>query len=159
MVKGDKMQISKNIQQELVILLQQGYSIDSICKAMGKKYKNVEFKKSDIFLIAKKNNIKVGSKDLTKEKIDLNTAKNMMPELLKNNDLMGQVKSKLILVFVCILVLLGVIGFLVNWKIALYVGIGVLVLIGIAVGISYFKFVKPNKAVRDAVKSNLRKKK
>ena len=159
MVKGDKMQISKNIQQELVILLQQGYSIDSICKAMGKKYKNVEFKKSDIFLIAKKNNIKVGSKDLTKEKIDLNTAKNMMPELLKNNDLMGQVKSKLILVFVCILVLLGVIGFLVDWKIALYVGIGVLVLIGIAVGISYFKFVKPNKAVRDAVKSNLRKKK
>jgi hypothetical protein len=159
MVKGDKMQISKNIQQELVILLQQGYSIDSICKAMGKKYKNVEFKKSDIFLIAKKNNIKVGSNDLTKEKIDLNTAKNMMPELLKNNDLMGQVKSKLILVFVCILVLLGAIGFLAGWKIALYVGIGVLVLIGIAVGISYFKFVKPNKAVRDAVKSNLRQKK
>ena len=153
------MQIPKNVQQELVILLQQGYSIDSICKAMGKKYKNVEFKKSDIFLIAKKNNIKVGSKDLTKEKIDLNTAKNMMPDLLKNNDLMGQIKSKLILVFVCILVLLGAIGFLAGWKIALYVGIGVLVLIGIAVGISYFKFVKPNKAVRDAVKSNLRKKK
>ena len=153
------MQISKNIQQELVILLQQGYSIDSVCKAMSKKYKNVEFKKSDVFLIAKKNNIKVGSKDLTKEKIDLNTAKNMMPELLKNNDIMSQVKSKLILVLVCILVLLAVTGFLAGWKIALYIGIGVFVLIGIAVGISYFKFVKPNKAVRDAVKSNLRKKK
>ena len=86
-------------------------------------------------------------------------AKNMMPDLLKNNDLMGQIKSKLILVFVCILVLLGAIGFLAGWKIALYVGIGVLVLIGIAVGISYFKFVKHNKAVRDAVKSNLRQKK
>ena len=159
MVKGDKMQISKNIQQELVILLQQGYSIDSVCKAMSKKYKNVEFKKSDVFLIAKKNNIKVGSKDLTKEKIDLNTAKNMMPELLKNNDIMSQVKSKLILVLICILVLIGVVGFLAGWKIALYMGIGVFVLIGIAVGISYFKFVKPNKAVRDAVKSNLRKKK
>lgn len=153
------MQIPKNVQQELVILLQQGYSIDSVCKAMSKKYKGVELKKPDIIILAKRYNIKIGTKDLTKEKIDLNMAKNMMPDLLKNNDLMGQIKSKLILVFVCILVLLGAIGFLAGWKIALYVGIGVLVLISIAVGISYFKFVKPNKAVRDAVKSNLRQKK
>ena len=76
---------------------------------MSKKYKGVELKKPDIIILAKRYNIKIGTKDLTKEKIDLNMAKNMMPDLLKNNDLMGQIKSKLILVFVCILVLLGAI--------------------------------------------------
>ena len=70
------MQIPKNVQQELVILLQQGYSIDSVCKAMSKKYKGVELKKPDIIILAKRYNIKIGTKDLTKEKIDMNMAKN-----------------------------------------------------------------------------------
>ena len=71
------MQIPKNVQQELVIFLQQGYSIDSVCKAMSKKYKGVELKKPDIIILSKRYNIKIGTKYLTKEKIDLNMAKNM----------------------------------------------------------------------------------
>ena len=55
------MQIPKNVQQELVILLQQGYSIDSVCKAMSKKYKGVELKKPDIIILAKRYNIKIGT--------------------------------------------------------------------------------------------------
>lgn len=140
------MQISSNVQREIVSLLQQGYSIDSIIKVLSKQYKNIDFKKSDIVILAKKNNIKnIGSKDLSKTKIDLKTAQKMMPTLLENKSLVSEIRNKLIIVGICLLVLLGVIYFLTDIKVTLIV-FGILVLlIGAAIGFSYFKFVKPNK--------------
>lgn len=139
------MNIPKNIQQEIVILLQQGFSANSVCEVMKKKYKNVDIKGSDIIILAKKNNIRMGNKDITKEKIDLKTAQKMMPELLENKDVMKQVKSKIGLIIVCLLALLGVVGFLTDWMIALNIFVVLVIVVGIALCICYFKFIKPNK--------------
>ena len=140
------MNISKGMQQEIIILLQQGFSANSICEVMKKKHKNVNLKSSDIIILAKKNNIKMGNKDITKEKIDLKSVKNMMPQMLDNKDMMKEVKGKIALIVVCLFALLGVVGFLTDWMVALYIFIGLIVIFAFAVGVSYFKFVKPNKA-------------
>ncbi len=139
------MNISKVIQQEIIILAQQGFSASSICEVMKKKYKNLNIKNSDIVILAKKNGIKMGTKDITKEKIDLKTAQNMMPSLLEDKDVIKQVKSKLALIIFCLLALLGVIGFLTDWMIALYIFIGLFIVFAVAVAVCYFKFIKPNK--------------
>ena len=47
------MQISKDIQQEMIALLYQGYSAKSVCYAISKAHKGVEIKQSDVLIIAK----------------------------------------------------------------------------------------------------------
>lgn len=151
------MQISKDIQQEVIALLYQGYSVKSVSYAIAKAHKGVELKQSDILIIAKKNNIKLGTKDITKEKVDMKSVSQAMPQILQNEGMMKQVKSKLILIFVCLLALLGVIYFLTDLKVTLIVVGCLLVLLGIGVGFSYLKFVKPNKNMRTYLKNQYKK--
>ncbi len=146
------MQITKSVQQEIIALLMQGYSIKSVIFAMSKKYKNVEFKQSDILILAKRNNIKVGNRDITKEKVDLKTITDNLPTLLNDKSFMGEIKNKLIILAVCLLVLLGVLYFFTGWKIALGVFGGLVLVAGIAVLILYLKYVKPNKQLQSSFK-------
>ena len=147
------MQISKDIQQEMIALLYQGYSAKSVCYAISKAHKGVEIKQSDVLIIAKKNNIKLGTKDITKEKADMKSVSQAMPQILQNDGIMKQVKSKIMIIIVCLLALLGVIFFLTDWKVTLIVLGCIVGVLGIGVLFSYFKFVKPNKNMRSYLKN------
>lgn len=147
------MQISRDIQQEVIALLYQGYSAKSVSYAISKAHKGVELKPSDILIMAKKNNIKIGTKDITKEKIDMKSVSKAMPQILENEGMMKQVKSKIILIIICLLALLGVIFFLTDWKVTLIVLGCIVAVLGVGVVFSYFKFVKPNKNMRSYLKN------
>lgn len=151
------MQISKDIQQEVMALLYQGYSTKSVCYAISKAHKGLELKQSDVLILAKKNNIKVGTRDITKEKVDMKTVSKAMPQILENEGIMKQVKSKVILIIICLLVLLGVLYFLTDLKVTLIVVGCILVLLGIGVLFSYIKFVKPNKNMKSYLKNKAKK--
>lgn len=139
--------ISKKYQTEVLSLLQMGYSIDSICKVMSKRYKGIEFKSSDLVILAKKMNIKVGKKDLSKEKLDLNMAKQALPELMKDTDFMGKVKKSIAIIVISLLVLLGVIGYLTNLK-TMFICLGVLLVFVFAfLTFCYFKYVRKDKQI------------
>ena len=129
-----------------------GYSIDSICKVMSKRYKGIEFKSSDLVILAKKMNIKVGKKDLSKEKLDLKMAKQALPELMKDTDFMGKIKKSIAIIVISLLVLLGVIGYLTNLK-TMFICLGVLLVFVFAfLTFCYFKYVRKDKQILRNIK-------
>lgn len=143
--------VSKKVTEDIVVLLKQGYSIDSIHKFMVKKHKKMNIKQSDIVIISKKNNIKVGSKDIFKEKLNAKSVETMVPKLLRDKELVSDIKTKIVIILLSLLVLIVVIGFSISWKVALIILGGLFIIISISVLISYFKFIKTNKNLRDII--------
>ena len=86
--------VNKKYQEEVIALLQGGYSISSIAKVMSKKYKT-EIKNSDILILAKQRNIRVGNKDL--EKLNTKDVGKVLPQAVKDEKLVNSVKNKLII--------------------------------------------------------------
>ena len=82
--------VNKKYQNEIITLLQGGYSISSISKVMSKKYKT-EIKNSDILILAKQKNIKVGNKDL--EKLSVKDISNVLLHAVKDENFINNVKN------------------------------------------------------------------
>lgn len=107
------MQIPRDVQEKVIALLRDGYSAKSICVAINKYYKNTNLKPTDVIILAKKHNIKMGTKDVVKEKLSFKAMFKAMPQLMKNKETRKQlIKSLAIfvvaiaaLVLVCFLIL------------------------------------------------------
>ena len=136
--------VNKKYQEEVIALLQGGYSISSIAKVMSKKYKT-EIKNSDILILAKQRNIRVGNKDL--EKLNTKDVGKVLPQAVKDEKLVNSVKNKLIILFVCFVVLLGAIYLIGGFKpMLITLGVVLTVLI-VGLVIVYFKFIKGNSEI------------
>lgn len=149
--------INKKYQNEIVSCLQLGYSIPSICKVMSKKYKGVEFKSSDIIILAKQRNIQVGKKDLSKEKIDFKTAEKMLPTILEDSAMMGKIKKSILIIILCFVVLMGVIWYLAGIKPMLITLAICAVVFGGIFAYIYFTYVRNGKSAQ-SVKKKLKNK-
>ena len=133
--------VNKKYQEEIIALLQGGYSISSISKVMSKKYKT-EIKNSDILILARQRNIRVGNKDL--EKLSTKDISKALPYAVKDENLVNSVKNKLIILLICFIALLGAIYLIGGFKpMLITLGVVLTVLI-LALIVVYFKFIKGN---------------
>ena len=79
------MKITREIQEKSLFLLQQGYSAKSVSQAVNLMFA-ADSNPSDMLILAKRNNIKVGIKDLTKEKIKIKEVIKALPILWQNKE-------------------------------------------------------------------------
>lgn len=138
--------INRQHQTEIATFLQGGYSIDSICKVMSKKYKGTDFKKSDVLILARQMGLKnIGTKDLSKQKIDLKTAKKALPLIMKDKNLVNSIKTKLLFVLIIFVTLLGTSFYFGGVKPMLFTALGGVGIVGLAILFLYFKYFKIGK--------------
>ena len=76
--------LPKDVQEKVLGLIQQGYSANSICVAINKAYKNTDLKPADVIIMAKKNNMRLGNKDIKKGRFKRFVK--AFPELWKNKE-------------------------------------------------------------------------
>ena len=146
------MRVTNKQKLEIVGLLQNGYSIDSIHKVINKEYKNLNISKSDIIVLAKQYNVKqIGKKDLSKENVNLQVAEQIVSNVLNNEAESKSLKHGIIVVFICLLILFGNISYFVGLKVGfIFLGVIVFILILLSM-IVYFKFIKKSSKIKSEI--------
>lgn len=151
------MKLSKNQETEIYNLIVNGYNVDSILLRLNKKYPKLT--KSDILIVAKKNNINVfGKKDVTTTKGKLKEAEGNIAYAITQKPMFDRIKKSLVGLFIGILLLLVCVGLIFGLKpfiIGLCVFIGLIFILGL---ISYIKFFRKNKQLKELVKNQIKKK-
>lgn len=100
------MKLSKETREKALILLQQGYSAKSISKSFNAAY-NINSNPSDFIILAKKNNIQIGTKDLTQEKPKIKDVAKALPAMMENPKYKKQIITSAILVISIIAALIS----------------------------------------------------
>ena len=146
------MRVTNKQKLEIVGLLQNGYSIDSRHTVINKNYKNLNISKSDILVLAKQYNVKqIGKKDLSKEKVNLQVAEQIVSNVLNNETQSNSLKHGIIVFFICLLILFGAISYFVGLKVG-FIVLGVIVSILILLSmIVYFKFIKKSSKIKSEI--------
>lgn len=148
------MQITSQQKQEIIGMLHNGYSIDSISKVMSKKYKKQNFAKSDILIISKQVGIKnIGKKDIKKQSLDVKTAEKMVSKVLNDKNS----TSKLIILLISFIALLGVIWYFTSFKIMLITCIVIVSILFILSMFVYFKFIRKSDKIKKEIRNTKKK--
>ena len=147
------MRVSKQEQEEIIALVREGYTLNSICVIMKNKTNGKEISQGDIVLISKKAGIKTFGK---KEFNTKNAIKENLPNIAKDIEMMSKVKKTLIIISLCLLVLIGIIGYLWGIRPMIITACVVLLLITVCILFCYFSFIKGNRALKTAVQSKRR---
>lgn len=152
------MQITSQQKQEIIGMLHNGYSIDSISKVMSKKYKKQNFAKSDILIISKQIGIKnIGKKDIKKQSLDVKTAEKMVSKVLNDKNSTNKLTSKLIILLISFIALLGVIWYFISFKIMLITCIVIVSILFILSMFVYFKFIRKSDKIKKEIRNTKKK--
>lgn len=152
------MQITNQQKQEIVGMLHNGYSVDSISRTMSKKYKKQNFAKSDILIISKQAGIKnIGKKDIKKQPLDVKIAEKMVSQVLNDKTSTKNLVSKLIILLFCFIALLGVIWYFTNLKVMLIVCVTIICILVILSLFVYLKFIRKSDKIKKEIRNTKKK--
>lgn len=153
------MSVSNNIKTEILSLIHSGYSLDSICKTINKRHKDVGITKSDIVIVAKQAGIqKFGKETKVKQNMNMSNVESMIPNLVNDTEVRGKVRNSIIIILMCIIVLALVLYFSFNLKVMLITMGSLIGIVALLVVFGYFKVIKKNDTLMKIVNSPYTKK-
>ena len=130
-----KVGLNRTVKREVIGLIKAGYSVEAICALMKDKSHPITLAPSEVLLVAKQNNLKLGHKKYDKKELQ----KQQLHNTLNSEEDLAKVKKSLVILVLCLIGLLVAVWLLYGFRAFL---IALICIISFIAFIGLFLFIR-----------------